>query len=46
MQFRKSSAIVKINFLFSEPFSIEINSPNGGEGGAWSKKDLNSSSLL
>lgn len=46
MYFRKNPAHENINFLFSEPFSVEINSPSGGEGGACFKKDVNSSSLL
>lgn len=46
MHFKKKSANVKINFLFPEPFSVEINSPVRVWGrGACFKKDLNSSSL-
>lgn len=45
MHFKKKSANVKINFLFPEPFSAEINSPVRVGGGACFKKDLNSSSL-
>lgn len=46
MHFKKKSANVKINFLFPEPFSVEVNSPvRVWGGGACFKKDLNSSSL-